>query len=341
MAPLSTRTIGRSTAAATELGLGCVALGELYRKLDEETCQGVLQAAWNAGVRYYDTSPFYGRGLSELRLGHFLRQQRREEYLVSTKVGRVLTPSPEPEHFDGAPWVGGLPFDLRFDYSYDGIRRSFEDSLQRLGLTSVDMLVVHDLDFWHHETEPRVTAYLGQLFTSGWRALEELRSSGAVKAIGAGINQMGMIPRFLDLVDVDFFLVALNYTLLDQQVLDDEFPRCEERGVGAVVGAVFASGILATGPVEGAVYQYAPATPEILDKTRRIEQICGRHEVPLRAAAMQFALAHPIVAAIIPGAHEPAHVQSNAELLEHSIPAEMWAELKSEGLVRQDAPVPA
>ena len=340
MAPLNRRQVGKSAAVVTELGLGCVSMGELYRRLDEATCQEVLQAAWDAGVRFFDTSPFYGRGLSELRLGHFLRQQRRDEYLLSTKVGRVLTPSPDPEHFDGAPWVGGLPFDLRFDYSYDGIRRSFEDSLQRLGLTSVDILVVHDLDFWHHRTEPGVNAYLGQLFTSGWRALDELRSSGAIKAIGAGINETGMIPRFLDLVDLDFFLVALNYTLLDQQVLDEEFPRCEELGVGAVVGAVFASGILATGPIEGAVYRYAPATPEILEKTRRIEEVCGRHGVPLRAAAVQFSLAHPIVAAIIPGALEAAQARSNAALLEHPIPTAMWDELKAEELVRRDAPVP-
>ena len=341
MAPLNKRKVGKSSAVVTELGLGCVALGELFHRLDEETCQDVLQAAWTAGVRYYDTAPFYGRGLSEHRVGHFLRQRPREEFILSTKVGRVLTASPNPQSFDSAPWVGGLPFDLRFDYSYDGIRRSFEDSLQRLGLPSVDVLVIHDLDFWHHKTEPGVSAYFSQLFSSGWRALDELRSSGAIKAIGAGINEMGMIPRFLDLVDVDFFIVALNYTLLDQEVLDDEFPRCEELGVGAVVGAVFASGILATGPVEGAVYRYVPATPEILEKTRRIEQVCQRHDVPLRAAAMQFPLAHPIVAAIIPGALEVAHVQSNVTLLSHPIPAEMWTELKAEGLVRQDAPVPA
>ena len=341
MGTINTRKVGKSSAVVTELGMGCAPIGNLFEKLSEETCQSAFQAAWDAGIRYFDTAPFYGYGLSEHRLGQFLRQQRRDEFIISTKVGRVLTAAKDPETFDGGFWAAGLPFDLRFDYSYDGIMRSYEDSLQRLGLPSVDMLLIHDLDFWFNVVEIKVNAYLSQLFTSGFRALEELRSSGAIKAIGAGINEMGMMPRFLDLVDVDFFIVALPYTLLDQEVLDVEFPRCEEMGVGAVIGALFASGILATGPVEGAKYKYAPATPEILEKTRRIEAVCNKHETPLRAAAMQFPLAHPITAAIIPGALEAAHVRANAELLNHPIPAELWSDLKSEGLLREDAPVPS
>ena len=341
MSTINTRKVGKSSAVVTEMGMGCAPIGNLFHKLTEEACQGVFQAAWDAGIRYYDTAPYYGFGMSEHRVGNFLRQQPRDEFNISTKVGRVLTASEDPSKFDGTPWAAGLPFDLRFDYTYDGIMRSFEDSLQRLGLPSVDMLLIHDLDFWFHKTEQGVGAYLDQLFTSGFRALDELRSSGAIKAIGAGINEMGMMPRFLDLVDVDFFIVALPYTLLDQEVLDMEFPRCAEMGVGAVIGALFASGILATGPVEGATYKYAPATPEILEKTRRIEAVCEKHDTPMRAAAMQFPLAHPITAAIIPGALEAAHVQGNAQLLSHPIPGDLWAELKTEGLLREDAPVPS
>ena len=341
MSPIDTRKVGKSSAVVTELGLGCAPIGNLFENLSEQACQNTFEAAWDAGIRFYDTAPYYGHGISEHRLGNFLRQKPRDEFVVSTKVGRVLTATRDPASFDGTPWAAPLPFDWRFDYSYDGIMRSYEDSLQRLGLPSVDMLLIHDLDFWFNQTEVKVNAYLSQLFTSGFRALEELRSTGAIKAIGAGINELGMMPRFLDLVDVDFFIVALPYTLLDQEVLDEEFPRCEEMGVGAVIGALFASGILATGPVAGAKYKYEDAPPEIIEKTRRIEAVCQRHGTPLRAAAMQFPLAHPITAAIIPGALEPAHVQGNAELLSHEIPAALWAELKQEGLLREDAPVPS
>ena len=178
------------------------------------------------------------------------------------------------------------------------------------------------------------------MFSSGWRALDELRSSGQIKAIGAGINEIGMIPRFLDLVDMDFFIVALIYTLLDQDVLDAEFALCQERGVGAVIGAVFASGILATGPVEGATYRYEAAPPEILNKVDRMQKVCAMHGVSLAAAALQFPLAHPIVASIIPGALAPEHVGTNVDLLRQPIPPNLWAELKAEGLLRQDAPTP-
>ena len=218
--------------------------------------------------------------------------------------------------------------------------RSFEDSQQRMGLYSIDLLLIHDLDFWFHQTEARVNAYLAQLFTSGWRALDELRSNGDIKGIGAGINELGMIPRFLDMVDLDFVIAALIYTLLDQEVLDHEFPLCQQHDVGVVIGAVFASGILATGPTENAYYAYAPATPEMLDKTRRIEAVCERHGVPLRAAAMQFPLGHSSVAAIIPGALMPGHIESNVDTFQHPIPADLWTELKAEGLLHEAAPAP-
>lgn len=340
MSQIETRNIGRTDAAVTKLGLGGAPLGDLFTCISDETSLEIHQAAWDAGVRYYDTAPFYGYGKSEHRMGQFLRRQPRSEFHISTKVGRVLKATRNLDTFDQGMWAAGLPFEITYDYSYDGIMRSYEDSLQRLGLNSVDLLLIHDLDFWFNKTEGRVNAWLAQLFTSGWRALDELKSSGQIKGVGAGINELGMMPRFLDMVDLDFFIVALPYTLLDQDVLDVEFPRCQENGVGAVIGAVFASGILATGPVEGAYYKYVPAPPEILEKTRRIKAVCQRHKTPLAAAAMQFPLAHPIVAAIIPGAVEPGHVQSNVENLAHEIPSDLWAELKAEGLLREDAPTP-
>ena len=330
----------RTGVELSTLGFGGAPLGELFDPVSETEAQETLQAAWDAGIRYYDTAPFYGYGKRDHRLGHFLRQQKRKDFILSSKVGRVLTATRDLDSFDKGGWIGGLPFDYRFDYSYDGIMRSWEDSLQRLGLSSIDVLLIHDLDSFFHDSEQRFSAHVNQLITSGWRALDELRSQGLIKAVGTGLNRMGALPRLIDAVDLDLSIVAMPYTLLDQEVLEEEFPLCEEHGVRIVIGAVFASGILVSGPTEGARYAYDTASPEILDKTRRIQEVCQRHDVPLPAAAMQFPLGHPLVSAIIPGAMEPSHIQTNAKWFQHEIPADMWAELKTEGLLREDAPTP-
>ena len=340
MDPFASRQLGRTGLAIGQLGFGGAPLGELFQKLCEDTAQSTLEEAYRLGLRFFDTSPWYGHGLSEHRLGHFLRRQPRESFVLSTKVGRVYTAPADLEGVDTGPWAGGLPFVLRFDYTYDGVQRSYEDSLQRLGLNRVDLLLIHDLDFHYHGTEAAVERYMRQLDDGGWQALDGLKSSGIIRGIGAGINQMGMISRFLERFDVDFFLVAIPYTLLDQDPLLEEFPRCAERGVGIVVGAPFASGILATGPVENAKYNYAPASAEIADKVRRIESVCGRRGVPLPAAALQFPLGHRSVAAVIPGAVSPAQVASNVRMMEVDIPAELWEELRAEGLILAEAPTP-
>jgi D-threo-aldose 1-dehydrogenase len=334
------RKLGRTDVMVTEVGFGGAPVGDLFERVPEAQAQATLAAAWDGGVRLYDTAPFYGYGRSEHRVGHFLRQQPRSDFVLSTKVGRVLKATRDLASFDSGFWVGGLPFEFHYDYGYDGIMRSWEDSLQRLGLHAVDMLLIHDLDTFFFTPEEKLSAYEAQLYTSGFRALEELKRDGRIRAIGAGINRAVGIPRLLDLVDLDFFIVAMPYTLLDQGVLDDEFPRCHERDVSVVIGSPFASGILVTGPVEGALYAYEEASPEILDKTRGIQAICERHDVPLPAAAIQFALSHPLVSAVIPGALRPEHVQSNLAAWGHSIPADLWAELKTEGLIRNDAPTP-
>ncbi len=339
MDAISTRQLGKTEVHVTELGFGGAPLGELFHPVSDEQARETLNAAWHAGIRYYDTSPFYGYGKSERRVGDLLRQQELGSYTLSTKVGRVLTATHDLENFVYGYWMGGLPFDHRFDYSYDGIMRSYEDSLQRLGMHRIDLLLIHDLDHFFH-SEAQVQAYLNQMFTSGWRALDELKSAGLIKGVGAGLNKIGMMPRFLDMMPLDFFIVAMPYTLLDQDALDKEFPRCEEEGVGIVIGAVFASGILVTGPTETATYAYAPAPPEISEKVRRMQAVCERHQVPLPAAAMQFPLGHPMVASVIPGAFKPEFVEANKQHFNHPIPADLWAELKSEGLLREDAPVP-
>lgn len=341
MDPLATRTLGRTGVALPQMGFGAAPLGDLFSLVPEAEAQATLAAAWDAGIRYYDTAPWYGRGQSEHRVGRALYDRPRDAFALSTKVGRVLRASRDPERFDRGFWTGGLAFPHHFDYSYDGIMRAYEDSQQRLGIPRIDLLVIHDLDLWHHRTPALVQALLAQLASSGWRALAELREAGAVRGIGAGINELGMIPRFLDLLDLDFFLVALPYTLLDQGVLDDEFPSCVARGVGFIIGAVFASGILATGAVPGAKYRYADPSPETMARVRHIEAVCARHGVPMAAAALQFPLGHPAVASVIPGAIGATQVQRNLAAFRHPIPDALWAELKHGGLLRTDAPVPA
>jgi D-threo-aldose 1-dehydrogenase len=333
------RRLGRSAVEVTELGFGGASIGELFVRVTERDAAATLAAAWDAGVRYFDTAPWYGRGLSELRTGAALRDHDRAEYRLSTKVGRYLRPATQ-EGFDGAPWLGGAPNEVVFDYTYDGIMRSVEQSRLRLGITRFDIAWIHDLDRLYFDP-PTIDAHFRDLAGSGWRALEELRSSGQIGAIGAGINHLGLMPRFLDLGDIDAFLVAMPYTLLDQDVLDAEFPAGVERGVGYVIGAVFASGILAKGPVPGAKYAYADASAEVMDKTGRLAAVCERHGVPLAAAALQFPLGHPAVASVIPGASSPAQQTRNVEWFRTPIPDDLWAELKHEGLLRPDAPTPS
>jgi D-threo-aldose 1-dehydrogenase len=340
MDPFEKRRLGKSGVEISSFGFGGAPLGELFTRVSDADAEATLQAAWDEGIRYYDTAPWYGRGQSEHRLGRFLYRQPRGEFVLSTKVGRILKAPRHPERFDTGFWTGGLHFDHVFDYSYDGIMRAYEDCLQRLGMNRIDLLVIHDLDLRHHVADAKVAAYLGQLATTGWRALDELKTAGLIRGIGAGINEEGMIPRFLDLVDLDFFLLALRYTLMDHDTLDVELPYCQRRDVGLVIGAVFSSGITATGPVPGAKYDYADATPEALEKVRRIKAVCERHEVALPAAALQFPFGHPCVASVIPGGFEPAHIRANLDHMRATIPADFWAELRHEKLIRADAPVP-
>ncbi len=335
---INSRKIGVTEVEVTSLGFGAAPIGDLFQKLAEPEAESILNAAWNSGIRYFDTAPFYGHGKSELRVGQFLRQKDRDEFVLSTKVGRVLRAPKDPANFKSDFWIDAI-FDFQFDYTYDGVMRSFEDSLQRLGLNRIDVLLIHDLDPWFHGPDV-FNAYFGQLLSGGYQALQDLKNSGAIRAFGAGVNLPGTIPKFLDSMDLDLFIVAMPYTLLDQGALDSEFPRCADRGVGIVIGSPFASGILATGPIEGAVYGYKPASPEIMEKTCRIASVCKNHGVSLRSAAMQFPLAHPIVAAIIPGSIKPEYLPTNRDDFIREIPSGLWDELRKDGLIREDAPTP-
>ncbi len=340
MNPTESWKLGKTGVELTRLGFGTAPLGELFVKVDEPTAAATLQAAWDAGIRYYDTAPYYGRGLSEIRVGRFLDSKPRSEFVLSTKTGRWFFPPADPDTFGTGSWAGGLRFDHVHDYSYDGLMRSYEQSHMRLGINRIDLLIIHDLDFWFHTTEQKVTAHLNQLFTSGWRALEELRKHKLIRGISAGINETGMMPRFLDMVGPDFFLVALRYTLMEQEVLEAEFPYCERAGVGVVIGGVYNSGITATGRIPGAKYNYSDASEEVLAKVDRIQAVCKSHGTPMAAAALQFPLAHSIVTSVIPGAVSPEQVRQNVQNFKHAIPASLWSDLKHERLLSESAPTP-
>lgn len=341
MDPLAKSRIGTTSLEVTRLGFGGATLGDARETLDESRAAATIEAAYAAGVGYFDTAPWYGTGKSEHRFGHVLRTKPRDSYTLSTKVGRVLVRPDKPAGFSPERWTGGLPFVVRFDYTYDGVMRAYEDSLQRLGINTVDALLIHDLDFGYHGDEAGVQARFDELDRGGgYRALRELKERGEIRAIGAGINVTGFIPRFLERFDLDVFLVAMPYTLLSQDALDAELPLVRERGASVVIGAPFASGILARGPDDQPTYGYKPAEAPVVERTRRIREVCARHGVPLGAAALQFPFGHPAVASIIPGPNAPEQVSANVDWMRVDVPADLWAELKAAGLLRPDAPTP-
>lgn len=334
------RRVGRTSLELPVLGFGGAHIGELYGKVAETDSRATLEAAWAAGIRYYDTAPWYGRGLSEHRMGGFLRTLDRAEFRITTKVGRTLHRPKDPKTFDRAPWAGGLNFEVHFDYSYDGIMRSYEQALQRLALDTVDALVIHDLDVAYHGEEAQA-AHEKALRDSGIRALEELKASGDIEAYGMGINTKQALEEVATQVPLDFCLVAMPYTLLDQSTLETGMQTCLDRGMSVIIGAPFASGILVTGSGEGAKYAYGKASPEIQAKVKGMEAVCAAHNVRLPVAALQFVLAHPAVSSVIPGAAKPSEVTANAAAISAPIPAGFWADLKAQGLIHPNAPVPA
>jgi D-threo-aldose 1-dehydrogenase len=320
----------------TTLGFGSAPLGNYLRPLSEPEAEDVVRTAWDSGVRYFDTAPFYGLGLSEMRVGRALAQRARGDYLVGTKVGRVLTPCSK-EEVNGVFFVDTPQVRFDYDYSYDGIMRSYESSLERLNLDRVDVLYVHDICALVHGGREASEARIQELLkTGGWRALTELRDSGAVSAIGAGVNEWEPCARLLELADPDLFLLAGRYTLLEQAPLETLFPACEKRGVGIVIGGPYNSGILAG----GTTYNYAAAPAEIVAKARAIEAIGRRHGVALPAAALQFVLGHPVVVSVIPGGQTQEETRQNAAVLDAPIPSAFWQALKDEGLLDAKAPTP-
>ncbi len=332
------KRVGATALNLPAFGLGTAHLGELYAKVAEADARATLETAWDAGVRYYDTAPWYGRGLAEHRLGGFLRTRPRDAFKVTTKVGRQLVRPPDPRTFDRSPWVGGFNFEVLWDYSYDGIMRSYAQALQRLGLDTVDALVIHDLDAAYHGEH--FAQRQKDLRDSGIRALKELKASGDIQAYGMGINTDAALEEVASQVELDFCLVAMPYTLIDQRSLHRGMAALARRGVSAIIGAPFASGILVTGSAGPAHYGYAKAPAEVQAKVRGIEAVCAAHGVALPAAALQFVLAHPIVVSVIPGAARGREVTENLAALAAPIPAGFWADLKAQRLIDPDAPTP-
>ncbi|SEB05930.1 aldo/keto reductase [Leifsonia sp. 21MFCrub1.1] len=320
------RAFGRGGLTVGPIGYGSAALGNLYRPRPEDEWPGIVPAAWEAGIRYYDTAPHYGLGLAEERLGEGLRAFPRDEYVLSTKVGRVLEPN--PDHRPGDTDIANL-FDVpstrrrRLDYSRDGVLRSVEDSLRRLGVDRIDVLFVHDPDDFEREA-----------LEGAFPALDELRSQGVIRSYGAGMNQTAMLTRFVHETDLDIVMCANRYTLLDPTAEEDLLPAAQERGVSVAVAAVFNSGILATDrPAPDATFVYGAASPELIARVNRIADVAERHGVTVPQLAVQFPLRHPAVSTVVLGADTPAQIERNARLSAPPVPEAVWDELREAGLV--------
>lgn len=322
-------------AAWPRLGLGCSGLGNTFHDWTEAEAAATFQAAWDAGIRYFDTAPWYGHGLSEIRLGGLIRSHPRAEALVSTKVGRFYRPAPRGRDMRGTR-PNGLNFEHRFDYSADGFALSLAQSRLRLGQSSVDALVIHDLDRDYHGAAWQ--GHMNALTGSGLAYLHRLKAAGEISAIGMGINTTEDFAVVADWIDVDFFLVAMPYTLADQPALHGPMATCLRRGIKVVIGAPFASGLLTDPDNPAVTYAYGPVPGDLRARARSIRETCARHDVPLKAAALQFPLLHPAVISVLPGATTPAEVKENASLLFHPVPPDLWAELKAAGLIDRASP---
>ena len=310
----------------TRLGLGTAPLGGLFEAVADDEAHRVVEAAWKAGIRFFDTAPLYGHGLAELRLGAVLSSKPRDEFVLATKVGRLLRAGAPPE--PGQAYKGVPPVNPVFDFSYDGVMRSAEESMSRLGLDRIDVLHIHDSDDHFEEA-----------LTGAYRALDRLRSEGSIRAVGAGMNQSEMLVRFAREADFDCFLLAGRYTLLDRSGAIELLPLCAERRIAIIAGGVFNSGILAD-PTPGTHYNYKAAPDELLQRAGRIKAVCERHGVSQKAAAIQFPLGHPAVQTVLTGCRSVDELNENVEAFQAPIPPAVWDELKADGLLVANAPVP-
>lgn len=327
------RRIGQTSLDVTTLGLGGASLAGIFSAVPADQARATVHHALDCGINYVDTAPQYGLGRSEHMVGDVVRE-RRSEVILSSKVGRRLTPVSDAQQDKGA-WVDPLPFNQVYDYSYDGVMRSWEDSIQRLGVNSIDILYVHDIGIATHGVEGNKPLWK-QLETGGYRALRELRDSGAVKAIGLGVNEWEVLMDAFALGDWDVFLLAGRYTLLEQTSLDPFMTTCIRRGASVVIGGPFNSGIL----VGGATFNYEKAPEAIVTRVKALDDVCKSFDVPLPAAALQFPLLHPAVCNILPGPRSPAELDGILAWWDAKIPAELWTTLAEQGLLAEGTPIP-
>jgi D-threo-aldose 1-dehydrogenase len=331
--PTERLALGRTGLSVTRLGFGGASIGGLFAAVSDDDAIATVGHAWDLGIRTFDVAPLYGYGAAERRVGGALAGRPRDEYVLETKVGRLVRPldaiaTGADVDSQDANYARTEPVGLVFDYSADGVRRSIEESLERLGLDRLDIALIHDPDdHW--------PAAIGEAYP----ALARLREDGVIRAIGVGMNQSAMLARFAREGDFDVFLLAGRYTLLDQDALPELLPLCAERGVAIFVGGVMNSGVLAD-PRSGSRFDYKPAPDAVVERARRLAAVCERHDVPLRAAAIQFPLAHPAVRSLIAGVRRIDHLDEYPELMRRPIPADLWAELRAEGLIPEEAPVP-
>jgi D-threo-aldose 1-dehydrogenase len=321
------------------IGFGASGLGTLTWNISDAVAEEVLDEAWAAGFRYYDTSPLYGHGLSEHRLGHFLRGRPREDFLLSTKVGRYLVAPRPGETVDPGQWVAPLPLKPVLDYSYDGTMRALEGSVNRLGVPKIDIAYVHDLD--RRNLGVDFDRHFAAAMNGAFRALVELRNAGVISAIGAGINESDVAADIARHADIDILMLAGRYTLLEQGALADFLPEAGKRGIDVVDAGVFNSGILVKPPEKGGNYDYGEAPPEIIDRARRIAAVCAEFGVSMPAAAVQFPFGHPAVKTVVVGLSRPKYVRQNMAWFQEAIPAAFWNRLFEEGLLAPGTPVPA
>ena len=341
MTTLPKRRVGKTKLEVTTLGLGGAPMGGFRATISDAEAVALSDAAYEGGVRYFDTSPFYGYGRSELRMGAALRNKPRDEFVLSTKVGRILHAMKPGEQKPADFRDNGLPgFAPVFDYTYDGVMRSLEHSYFRLGISRIDIALVHDVDFWTIKDRKILDERFKTVMDSGFKALDELRKAGIIGAIGVGINESDTSLRFIKAGDFDCMLLAGRYTLLEQGGLAEFLPECVKRSVSVILGGPYNSGILTGGVKPGATHDYTAAPAPLIEKAQKIEAVCQRHGVELGAAAMQFPLFHPALCSVIPGALSTAEVKQNIARLSARIPAELWSELKREKLLDPSAPTP-
>lgn len=330
------RKIGKTNLFVSEIGFGGASIGNLYNECTNAAAKDVIETCLDLGINFFDTAPEYGHGLSERRMGDALRSQAKHDYVLSTKVGDILFArhdnSPQQSKF-----INKLPFHLRFDYSYDGVMRAFEDSLHRLGLNSIDILFVHDLDPVVHK-EGSFLQHFNTYLDQGYKALDKLRSEGVIKAIGLGVKQWEVCAEAMKYGDYDCHMLQGNYTLLEQPAFDTFMDTCVKKQISILLAGPYASGILATGPVKGAYFHHSEADDHILKKVKVIQDICESYHVPLQAAAIQFPLRHPAIASVVVGTASTHSMQQNVEFSQLSIPSALWDALKQQNIIPKESP---